>query len=157
MNVKICPECGSTDIRRGKTNAVMQSFGEVSSYFCGKCGFASKVFPEVDSRDVNAVRRELKESKEGSDGEFVDDPVLQDMKESMKGPDAALTDVSYGKFVLTKWWKVVGIVLMVVSIIYFIESFSGEGALRGPFIASLIIFGFSLLITVYSYSRKEDR
>ena len=149
-SVRICPHCGSTSITRGPTNAALQSVGEVSSYYCEDCNFSSKMFPEVDESEVEATRKELKENLavEKSDDLFKDDLDVNRYVD---------TDVSYGKFVVRKWWKIAGPVSLLFAIFIFITIFSTRGNDH-----SFAIFAFGLTfvlgaITTYvAYFKKYD-
>lgn len=43
MSVKVCPQCGSTDI----ISRTMTGYITQPSYTCNNCGFQSSIFPEV--------------------------------------------------------------------------------------------------------------
>lgn len=46
--VKVCPECGSTDI----SPMTMTGYITQPTYVCNKCGFQSTIFPEVEMSDI---------------------------------------------------------------------------------------------------------
>lgn len=60
-HVKICPKCGSTDIRTDFNNPAKISYGAPLDYKCLDCGFSSKIFPEVLEEEIINFKKKLKE------------------------------------------------------------------------------------------------
>ncbi len=50
--IKVCPECGSTDI----SPITMTGYISQPTYVCNKCGFQSTIFPEVDMADLKGEK-----------------------------------------------------------------------------------------------------
>lgn len=61
--VKVCPNCGSTDIRIGQesTRKITDAFGIDSEFKCGNCGFSSYLFPEVPLSKLEEYEGNLEE------------------------------------------------------------------------------------------------
>ena len=56
--IKICPRCGSTDIR---TDPITDTMGmAMQSYQCAKCNYSGQFFPEIDIADVDKFKRDIK-------------------------------------------------------------------------------------------------
>lgn len=47
-SVKVCPQCGSTDI----VSRTMTGYITQPSYTCNHCGFQSSIFPEVTLEEI---------------------------------------------------------------------------------------------------------
>jgi transposase-like protein len=61
--VKICPKCGSTNV---KADLSQQSFGagaEFSQYKCADCGYFSMIFPEAEKSKVKEFKKDIKKKK----------------------------------------------------------------------------------------------
>ncbi len=71
--IKICPKCGSMDIKIDFSNPVVWDFGTTSKYKCGDCGHIANTFPEVLFNEIeefrNELRQEIKEGKVKQDKE----------------------------------------------------------------------------------------
>lgn len=57
-DVKVCPNCGSTDVSR-EQSGVIAKMGLDFGWTCGSCGYSSKLFPEVPPDEVEAFRDDL--------------------------------------------------------------------------------------------------
>ncbi|MFO7710743.1 MAG: hypothetical protein R6V53_03200 [Candidatus Woesearchaeota archaeon] len=85
--VKICPECGSTEIRKQR--------GSPESYICAACKHTSFIFPEVQKQDVTYYQKQ----------------VIDDIRLARKGMDY------YEPFETKSWWNIGGALLLVTGII----------------------------------------
>ena len=57
--VKICPKCGSTNVSTEFSNPANVAYGNALNYFCNKCDYVAKIFPEVKTKDINKFRKNL--------------------------------------------------------------------------------------------------
>lgn len=46
--VKVCPKCGSENVRIDPTNPKAAAGFSAASYLCIDCGFTGQFFPEID-------------------------------------------------------------------------------------------------------------
>ena len=56
--VRVCPECGSTDI----SPITMTGYISQPTYVCNNCGFQSTIFPEVDMADLKGKKEGRREA-----------------------------------------------------------------------------------------------
>ena len=61
--VRVCPNCGSTDVKRDESVPAAVQFGAPIGMICRSCGFKSPVFLEVNVDDLEKVREQLKKGK----------------------------------------------------------------------------------------------
>ena len=61
--VFICPRCGSVDIKINADHLTSVIGVTPIDHKCRNCGFTSKVFPEIESKDIQSFREEIKKSK----------------------------------------------------------------------------------------------
>lgn len=62
MKRQICPKCGSTEVAMSKNIYAM--IAAPNSYVCHSCGFESSIMPEIDIKDIEKFRKNLKAEKE---------------------------------------------------------------------------------------------
>lgn len=60
--IKICPKCGSNDIKTSFTPAVWV-YGAPTEYFCERCGYTSNYFPEGRKKDIINIKNQIKNKK----------------------------------------------------------------------------------------------
>lgn len=58
--IKICPKCGSIDVKEELDNPAKVRFGAPLDLTCQACGFKAKIFPEVKEEDIETFRKKLK-------------------------------------------------------------------------------------------------
>ncbi|MBW2973989.1 hypothetical protein KY346_06400 [Candidatus Woesearchaeota archaeon] len=58
--IKICPKCGSIDIKEELDNPAKVRFGAPLDFICQACGFKAKIFPEVKEEEIEDFRKKLK-------------------------------------------------------------------------------------------------
>lgn len=59
--IKVCPKCGSTKVHPDL--AVVSILGQPSNHICKDCGFKSLGIVEIDERDLEKFRKQLKSLK----------------------------------------------------------------------------------------------
>lgn len=58
VGVRVCPNCGSTDVSRDKVG-VAAMMGLDFGYRCGNCGYASKLMPEIEPDELEEFQEEF--------------------------------------------------------------------------------------------------
>ncbi|MCD4739712.1 hypothetical protein K8R43_00815 [archaeon] len=58
--VLLCPNCGSTEVKRDNSNLAAIRFGAPIWMKCQACGFKSPAFLEVKPEEVEKIREEIK-------------------------------------------------------------------------------------------------
>ena len=56
--VKVCPKCGSENVKVDHTNAKAAAGFGAASYLCLDCGFTGSLFPEINKEDSKDAREE---------------------------------------------------------------------------------------------------
>ncbi len=56
---KVCPKCGSTDIKTDFSDHVRIAHGATLDYLCNSCGFQNPAFPEVTEEELEWFRKQL--------------------------------------------------------------------------------------------------
>ena len=51
LAVKVCPKCGSENVKADHTNVKASVGLGAASYLCLDCGFAGSLFPEISTED----------------------------------------------------------------------------------------------------------
>ena len=114
--VKICPKCGSINVKVDFSNPVVWTYGTNVKYKCNSCGHLSLLFPEVLNSNIKNYKKELKSGvKEGK----------------MKFKKEDLVDASTGFFVGV-WEVIISIILLpliLILLIYSIYNRSGSVSL----------------------------
>jgi hypothetical protein len=127
--VKVCPNCGSRNIRVEMTPSI--AFGAPSQYRCENCEFMSYIFPDVEREKAKKIK-------------------VKDAEKAVN--KAEKIDTNFGRFVFkgTKiWWKYVGpvIALWLVYLAYVTNAASNQGGLY----ASLLLFSLTSFAILISY------
>lgn len=58
--VKVCPKCGSENVKTDPTNPKAAAGFSVPSYMCLDCGFSGNLFPEIDKPEEKEEKTEEK-------------------------------------------------------------------------------------------------
>ena len=61
--VRICPKCGSTNIKTDFSNPVVWAYGTTTKYKCISCSYLGTIFPEVLRNEVKNYKKELDDIK----------------------------------------------------------------------------------------------
>lgn len=61
--IKICPKCGSIDIKEELDNPAKVRLGAPLDCICRSCGFKAKIFPEVKEDEIEDFRKKLKKKE----------------------------------------------------------------------------------------------
>ena len=61
--IKICPKCGSIDIKEELDNPAKVRLGAPLDLICQSCGFKAKIFPEIKEDEIKEFRNNI-DSKE---------------------------------------------------------------------------------------------
>ncbi len=61
--VKVCPKCGSSDVKTEMDNAAKVNYGAPLNCICESCGFRNVVFPEVAEDNLEEFRRQIKKTE----------------------------------------------------------------------------------------------
>jgi len=101
QSVMICPKCNSTKVFIDSSNPLV-GFGVPPNYICENCGYTGKLFPEIKESDSENIEPN-KLSKKESSGKI---------------------DISYGKFLVSVWFKIVGPLLLIISIFLIYSAFN---------------------------------
>ena len=56
MKVKFCPKCKSSNIE--KELNVLLAVGAPQKWICKECGYYGLMFPEINEKNINKIRRE---------------------------------------------------------------------------------------------------
>jgi len=80
--VKICPKCGSIDVKEELDNAGKVKFGAPLDNICQSCGFRGKVFPEIEEDKVKEFKKEIEEKKK--EEKVKEKPKIEEKKEEPK-------------------------------------------------------------------------
>ena len=56
--VKVCPKCGSENVKVDYTNVKAAAGFGTASYLCLDCGFTGSLFPEIDKEVPKDVQEE---------------------------------------------------------------------------------------------------
>ena len=60
--VMLCPDCGSTDVKRDESVPAAVRFGVPIWMKCQSCGFRSPAFLEVKIEEAEKIREEIKKA-----------------------------------------------------------------------------------------------
>lgn len=63
---KVCPKCGSIDIKVDFSNLVVWASGTPPKYRCNSCGYIAITFPEVEKDRLKSFSKQLKDSHQKS-------------------------------------------------------------------------------------------
>jgi len=58
--IKICPKCGSIDVKEELDNPAKVRLGAPLDLICLSCGFKAKIFPEIKEEEIEEFRKKLK-------------------------------------------------------------------------------------------------
>ncbi|MBI2672750.1 hypothetical protein HYX19_00670 [Candidatus Woesearchaeota archaeon] len=58
--VKVCPNCGSTNITNDFSNAAKLKFGIELDKRCDSCGYSALSFPEVEESKIKDFKKKIK-------------------------------------------------------------------------------------------------
>lgn len=61
--VKVCPKCGSSDVKTEMDNAAKVNYGVPLNSICEACGFRNVVFPEVAEDNIEEFRKQIKKAE----------------------------------------------------------------------------------------------
>lgn len=90
--VKVCPKCKSTNVSFGTSTNMWGIPYLPAGNVCKDCGYTSKTFPELQISKLNKYKK-LKIGKEQKNK----------------------VDMSYGKFMVRRWWKVAGPLALILA------------------------------------------
>jgi len=64
---RVCPRCGSTNIRENKTS--VNGWLVPTTYYCAEegCGYSGALYVEIDADEVEALKRVMNGDKEPED------------------------------------------------------------------------------------------
>ena len=57
---KICPKCGSLDIKTDFSKPEIWAMGQPAIYKCGNCKYKGNIFPEVKKEEINEFKDNLR-------------------------------------------------------------------------------------------------
>ena len=126
--VKICPKCGSVDVKTDFSNPVVWAYGTTTKYKCNSCRYMAAIFPEVVAGEIGEYKKELKMKL--SKGEISHGkPQLFD---ASTGFMAAMLDI---------WTVFIALgIAMIISGLYLIRS-NPAAALSYSVLGIIIVFG----------------
>lgn len=119
--MRICPSCGSEDIRTDRTN-ILAMLGMDRGYTCPDCGYSGRLFLDIDGE-------KLEEAKD-----FLEERNTEEFKEKVMGYEL---DFNKGKFVFGIAFLLMGvplIFLMPLGLNFFIGALS-------TFIGLALVYG----------------
>lgn len=61
--IKICPKCGSIDVKEDLNNPAKVRLGAPLDIICQSCGFKAKIFPEIKEEEIAEFRKNLNSEK----------------------------------------------------------------------------------------------
>ena len=129
---KICPKCGSINIKTDFSNPVVWAYGTSPKYKCKECGYLSFLFPEVIPEKIGFFRNKIKKG----------------MKISYKQSKYETLDVSSGFYVgIFEVFIVISIFIIIIAFMAYYE----DPLARVLFI---IFFFFIVVALVQRFRRK---
>ena len=57
---RICPKCKSTKVSMAR-EGFLSVMGMTEHYICDNCGFASPMFPEIDTSELDALKKKTRQ------------------------------------------------------------------------------------------------
>lgn len=129
--IRLCPKCGSRDI--SVDSGWLVGLGVPAKYVCDDCNFSSVMFPEVLKKDVKKAQagRKYEKSREHN-----------------------YVDTGYGDFLVFGsliWWKAVGFVNVLMSIMVMYPYFSGSADMDALYfgMAFLVVAALTLIVAYF--------
>ena len=62
-SVKVCPKCGSENVKVDPTNPASALGFITLTYLCGDCSFSGQFFPEIEKETQHAVPKDNKKQQ----------------------------------------------------------------------------------------------
>jgi len=133
--VKICPNCGSIDIKTDFSNPAVWAYGTPSKYKCNSCGRLGFLFPEIPEDNITQYQNKIKTVTKGNKTK-----PKSDLIDVATGFFAGMWDVIVALFVLST--------LFVTMLFYFINTMDFSIFLKNFKFTMFVLVGTLLLIYI---------
>ena len=130
--IMVCPICKSVDISVDNSDMLVGAVGIPANYICNNCQYCAKIFPEITEEEALKASPKAKNTPINTQTERI--------------------DTSYGKFMVNVWWKIIGPLGMIASIVAFTIYIQEQ--IIYPLIYSIGTFIGSMIITFLAYRKK---